>query len=826
VVSAPRTLARAAIGLAVFLPTAACLDIVGLDGDYAEGTSAKPASTTGTSTVGHGGGATTGSGGGGHGGSGPSTTTASGGHGGSTTGTGGHGGASCSPACADPAEPDCEAVTCVDGKCESSFQPKGTKLPDPKQTVGDCEAKVCDGAGKVVEQNDDGDRVVDTNDCVSHTCDQGSPKTDNVALGTKCMSNNGTVCDGKGACVGCNVDADCKDALKPHCDASTCVPAGCSDNVKNGNETDVDCGGGACGKCADGQLCSVPGDCTSNGCCSGTCSACCNGVKDATESDLDCGGSCAQKCDDGKACAGNADCKSALCQNFTCKPSTCSNNTKDGDETDVDCGGSCQPCDQGKVCGKGGDCASSFCTDGVCCNVACGGLCEACVKSRTGLADGACNAVSNGTDPDNECAQDANGAASCKLNGYCDGNRACAKYAANTVCLAASCAAGTQKAASLCDGNGTCNAGASTPCGKYACGAVACNATCATDNDCASGNGCDLGQNPAVCKAKLADGVSCAAGSQCVSGQCTAGKCGLPPSCAGGLDCGGVSCCDAQLVPGGTFPMGRSNGGTDAYAGGYACEQPEHNATVADFRLDTFEITVGRFRKFVSQYNGTPPAAGAGANPNLGGSGWQAAWNSNLPASQVALITNIKCDGIYQTWTDSAGGGHESYPMNCISWFEAFAFCIWDGGRLPTEAEWEYAAAGGSDNRLYPWGSAAPDNAHAVFTCQWDGNSSHCTFADLAPVGSAPAGNGKWGHRDLAGSMWEWNLDWWDQNQNWYSGAGNSCTNCANLNTASYRVIRGSDWSDGAADLRAASRGGDEPSFRSNGIGARCLRTP
>jgi hypothetical protein len=589
-----------------------------------------PGDDAGVSGNGGSGGKTTSTGGAGgtsssQGGSGG--TTSAGGHGGHA-GQGGAGGAACDPKCGDPTEPDCETIKCVDGKCESTFQSQGTKLPDAKQTAGDCKVKVCDGAGKAVDQNDDTDRVIDNNDCISHTCSNGAPQVANVATGTKCMANNGAVCDGNGTCVACNVDADCSDAAKPHCDTNKCVPATCTDKVKNGDETDVDCGGacaacadgkvcsvpadctskncqgqkcaapacddgilngnetdvdcggsckpcgptlkcgvdadcvgkqcdanaktctpncadgvknnaetdadcggGTCGKCADTKLCSQATDCSSNGCCAGTCGACCNGVKDATETDVDCGGSCAQKCGDDKACTGNADCSSNLCQNFTCKPSSCSNNVKDNDETDVDCGGSCQPCTNGKVCAKGTDCASTFCADGVCCNVACGGLCEACVKSKTGQADGACNAVSTGTDPDNECTD--NGAGSCNQNGFCDGARACQKYAQGTVCLGASCSNGTQTNQSVCDGKGNaCPQAVQVPCGEFICGANACKTACAADNDCVAGDYCKNPGANGVCTKKAAQGGTCSGNNQCMTGFCVDGFC-CDTACSG-----------------------------------------------------------------------------------------------------------------------------------------------------------------------------------------------------------------------------------------------------------------------------------------------------
>jgi formylglycine-generating enzyme required for sulfatase activity len=75
--------------------------------------------------------------------------------------------------------------------------------------------------------------------------------------------------------------------------------------------------------------------------------------------------------------------------------------------------------------------------------------------------------------------------------------------------------------------------------------------------------------------------------------------------------------------------MGRSTNGTDAYPGGNANELPEHMATVATFAFDSFEVTVGRFRRFVSVYDATPPAAGVGAHPLIANSGWQACQCNN-----------------------------------------------------------------------------------------------------------------------------------------------------------------------------------------------------
>ncbi len=324
----------------------------------------------------------------------------------------------------------------------------------------------------------------------------------------------------------------------------------------------------------------------------------------------------------------------------------------------------------------------------------------------------------------------------------------------------------------------------------------------------------------------------------------TSGEAGLvsndAPSCAGmSNDCDddgtAVSCCDAKLVSGGTFPMGRCTVGAgqpgcdDYYSGGDFAEIPEHEATVADFYLDTFEVTVGRFRKFVDQYDGTPPIEGAGANPRIPGSGWRSEWNASLPSSQAVLVSNLN-SCYYQTWIDAVGDS-EQFPINCVSWYEAFAFCIWDGGRLPTEAEWEYAAAGGDQNRLYPWGADASDLFHYA----------QIATSPLEEVGSYPDGAGRYGQHDLAGSMWEWVHDWYDDG--WYSGDGNTCNSCANLANPPpswippSRVVRGESWYNPptyhsgpwiTADklLRAAFRSFNAPTDRVDDLGLRCARTP
>jgi sulfatase modifying factor 1 len=356
----------------------------------------------------------------------------------------------------------------------------------------------------------------------------------------------------------------------------------------------------------------------------------------------------------------------------------------------------------------------------------------------------------------------------------------------------------------------------------------------------ATGATLSTGIVPATGGASASGGASATAGATATCGVTATG----PTSCQGSpaLCCQGESCCTSLTVPGNTtstpFKMGRSGVSTasDYYSGGGSDEVPEHDAIVATYDLDKYEVTVGRFRKFVAAYDAwhataSPqnPIDNAGAHPIAANTGWGRSWTASskdLPADSTALVAALKCNASYNpsyhTWNDDPTAGYEAYPINCVSWYTAFAFCIWDGGRLPTEAEWEYAAAGGSNNYLYPWGSAAPSSNLADFdTC------TGCISSPFVAVGSyQPAGNARWGHADLAGSMWEWVFDWY---LNGYYGATSvpvACDNCANSGDfLTHRVIRGGAWYYGADPLRAAERSCDLPSQHNPYHGFRCART-
>lgn len=290
-------------------------------------------------------------------------------------------------------------------------------------------------------------------------------------------------------------------------------------------------------------------------------------------------------------------------------------------------------------------------------------------------------------------------------------------------------------------------------------------------------------------------------------------------ACSGGLECPGGSCCEEIEVPAGTFQMG-----TNTDPDRQPDESPPHTTTLPAFYLDKFEVTVGRFRRFADAYDGTKPAVGSGAHGGIASHGWQTSFSAELPASRSELLAAINCDTSngYQTWTEFAGQ-LDNRPMNCVSWYVALAFCIWDGRRLPTEAEWEMAAAGGDDERLYPWGPDAPDpEVHAVFDCAADGTSG-CSPADLLDVGSRSAGAGRFGHEDLAGNLWEWLLDYYSQT--YYASVG-TCSDCVDLGGTTPRVLRGGNFTDHLANLRATRRASKAPNAADPYVGFRCARSP
>jgi formylglycine-generating enzyme required for sulfatase activity len=186
-------------------------------------------------------------------------------------------------------------------------------------------------------------------------------------------------------------------------------------------------------------------------------------------------------------------------------------------------------------------------------------------------------------------------------------------------------------------------------------------------------------------------------------------------------------------------------------------------------------------------------------------------WNAAL---ECALYT----DGY--TWSPTPLGAEE-LPVNCVTWYEAYAFCIWDGGFLPSEAEWAYAATGGHEQRRYPWGATDPNNdaTYAVYNCDY-GTPHHCSGRqNFAPVGSTPSGIGVFAQWDLAGNVAEWTLDA-------YGPYVTPCADCAAFSGPANRSERGGGALDRVTTILAADREYADPAGRYAGIGIRCARSP
>ena len=329
-----------------------------------------------------------------------------------------------------------------------------------------------------------------------------------------------------------------------------------------------------------------------------------------------------------------------------------------------------------------------------------------------------------------------------------------------------------------------------------------------------------------------ASGTGGGAGSGATPASCQSGGPGLS-------DCGasGESCCTSVKVPGGTFYRTYTNDGSGA-------TNTADPATISDFRLDKYMVTVGRFRKFVTawdQGSGYTPDVGSGKHTHLNNgkglvdsgatgsgvvyeNGWIESYNNKLNMTNDTL----QCQSDLFVWTNSPGA-NEKLPMNCVNWFEAYAFCIWDGGFLASEAEYEFAAAGGSEQRRFPWGSTEPgkDNQYVIWNCDYPDGSGTCdgTIRNIAPVGTPLLGAGKWGQLDLVGNLQQWLLDYLMPTYD------NPSVDSAHLASGSARTPRdGFYGTTDEAKLESSYVNNDGsrfyPANRFPSVGFRCARTP
>ena len=650
--------------------------------------------------------------------------------------------------------------------------------------------KVCDGL-KAIECGPD--LVTATETTCAYACADGEC-TGVCAPGSKdCLGLTPRTCDGSGQwqngapCAYVCSSGECTGVCTPGSkQCSGKVPQTCS----------------ASGQWVDGTACA-------NACELGACvSACTEGVKqcsgkvpqtctggvwvDGTACEHVCsGGDCIGVCDPGatrcsglvpQTCDANGQWQNGTACPYVCTGGTCSGECTPGSK---DCVGlTPRTCDSSGLWQSGPACAY------VCASGACTGVCSPGAMECSGQTPRSCDAS----------GQWQNGSACV--------NQACVSGVCQGVCSpeAKQCSGQTPQS---CDASGQWQSG--SPCVNQACVSGVCQGVCAPGSKQCSGS------TPQTCDAsgQWQNGTPCGDATP----VCSGGQCVVPPSCDGlPATCGpngNDSCCTSIVVPGGTFD--RFN-------------NPGYPATVSDFRMDKYEITVGRFRKFVQAYPGNKPVAGAGKNPNNPvDPGWDATWNdTNMPPDQVTLMGGLKCNAPYYTWTYNPGS-NENRPITCISWYEAFAFCIWDGGRLPTEAEWTYAAAGGSEEREYPWSNPPNSTTIDCTNASYDCNNNSCgdgTFGcqvtDILDVGMKPNGNGKWGQSDLQGNVREWLVDW-------VNNPPNPCTNCANFtpNSNPQRLFWGGSFSDSTTSMRLTSyRCGYDPMAQNVAFGARCVRSP
>ena len=223
-------------------------------------------------------------------------------------------------------------------------------------------------------------------------------------------------------------------------------------------------------------------------------------------------------------------------------------------------------------------------------------------------------------------------------------------------------------------------------------------------------------------------------------------------------------------IPGGAFFMGAADGRPN--------EGPVHEVKISTFQMSKSEVTVAQYRACVAAKGCSEPSAGPDCN-----------WGRE---------------------------GREDHPVNCTDWRQAKDFAKWAGGRLPSEAEWEYAARSAGGKRVYPWGDEKPTCELAIMYDQ----SISCGRIDTWPVCSRPAGNSAQGLCDMAGSLWEWVEDYYHPS---YVGA--PAHGDARLTPPSYfRIGRGGSYLSRLNYVRAALRRRLDPGNRDHVVGFRVAR--
>jgi hypothetical protein len=284
----------------------------------------------------------------------------------------------------------CHAVGVCDpstGACSDPAVPNGDPCDDGDMCTSSdsCQAGACTGGASVMCSALDACHVAGT--CASASGCSNPAASD----GTTCPFTSGAGGCRMGACVsqcadatrdGTETDLDCGGATCARCAVGrmcmvnsdcastacnvvtlTCASSQCGDGRRDGAETDIDCGGGTCPSCAIAKMCTINADCSSNACDAITSlcisNQCGDHRRDGAETALDCGGGTCPACALGLGCAGDSDCTSNACDALTliCVSNQCVDHRRDGSESDVDCGGAvCPSCLVGQRCGANSDC--------------------------------------------------------------------------------------------------------------------------------------------------------------------------------------------------------------------------------------------------------------------------------------------------------------------------------------------------------------------------------------------------------------------------------------------------------------------------------------
>ena len=225
----------------------------------------------------------------------------------------------------------------------------------------------------------------------------------------------------------------------------------------------------------------------------------------------------------------------------------------------------------------------------------------------------------------------------------------------------------------------------------------------------------------------------------------------------------------------------------------FSAEVPRHTVTIDSFYLDRHEISNSQFRKFLDK------------NPQ---------WRQDRIPKQYHNGNYLK------HWKGNNYPKEKArHPVTNVSWYAAVAYCLYAGKRLPTEAEWEYAARGGLTGKAFPWGDEAVDKTRA--------NYIGSNIGGTTPVGSYPA-NG-YGLFDMAGNVWEYLADEW---QPYASAAqmnpvagGDLFLDGTFLKVTTRRVIRGGSWGGAPVNLRVAYRDSHPPEGAQEFVGFRCAQS-